>query len=93
MRRVFNYLLSLIHRNVSGYIGLGSNLLQNLFVILASHELVHELVAPLDYFIDLLDLFLFGLFIENFFVLVLFRPLYGVVQGAVGSGFLDWRLV
>ena len=62
-------------------VGLGGDLLQDLLVVIAGHQLRHELVASLYYLVYLVDLFLFEFLMTLLAVLALF--LMVAPQGAI----------
>lgn len=77
-----------------GDVGLRGDLLQDVLVVLAGHQLVHEFVRTLDDLVDLLDLPLLQLLVPHPLVLavLLDRPSQSAAEGAV-VGLLDWGFV
>jgi hypothetical protein len=88
---ILSYFFDLIHRNICSYVWLRCDLFEYLFIILTSHQLIYKLVTPLNHFVNFLYLFLFCLFIENFFILIFFWSLYCVVQWTIRSTLLHGR--
>lgn len=82
-----------VERDVAD-VGLGRNLLQDLIIVLAGHEFIHELIAALDDLIDFLYLLLLRLLVVDPLVLaVLLDSLDRAAEGTVGRALLDRRLV
>ena len=80
-----------VHRNVGGNVRLRSNFLENVLVILTSHQLVHKFITPLYYLVDLFNLLLFGLLVMHPLILIVLRTLDCIVERIVGCTLLNRR--
>ena len=86
------------HRNIGCDVRFRCYLLQDVIVILSSHQLIHELVRSLNYLVYLFDLLLLYLLLASFshplvLTVLLHRPSEGVAEGVVVDALLDWGLV
>lgn len=94
-RRVSDRFLGVLAINGDiGYVGLRGDLLQDVLVILPSHQLAHEFVGTLDDLVDLLYLPLLQLLVAHSLVLAILldRAAQGAAQRAI-VGLFDRRLI